>query len=116
MVTLSQIRLSRKMIKIVLVLAMVVSLPVAAFAARPLITDDAGTLGKGAFQVELGFETSDHRTEDDGVVTKEDASSASTTFPMASSTTWMSSWECHMSGRGSGKMAIPSTTKMALPT
>ena len=80
MVTLSQIRLSRKMIKAALVLALAVSLPGVTFAARPLLTDDAGTLGKGAFQVELGFETSDHRTDDDGVVTKEDASSASTTL------------------------------------
>lgn len=81
MITLSQIGLSRaKMLKVALVLAMVISLPPAAFAARPLITDDAGTLGKGAFQVELGFEMSDHRTDDDGVVTREDASSASTTL------------------------------------
>jgi len=63
MVTLSQIRLSRKMIKAALVLALAVSLPGVTFAARPLLTDDAGTLGKGAFQVELGFETSDYRTD-----------------------------------------------------
>lgn len=81
MIRMSQIRLkSTNMIKAALVLAMVLSLPVATFAARPLITDDAGTLGKGAFQVELGFETSDHRTDDDGVVTKEDASSTSATL------------------------------------
>lgn len=81
MITLSRIRMSSiKMIRAALVLAVVVSLPSAASAARPLMTDDAGTLGKGAFQVELGFEMSDHRTDDDGVVTKEDASSASSTL------------------------------------
>jgi len=81
MMRVSQIRLSSaKMIKTALVLAMVLSLPAAAFAARPLITDDAGTLGKGAFQVELGFETSDRRTDDDGVVTREDKTSGTTTL------------------------------------
>lgn len=64
----------------VLVIGMVACLlPPSAHCARPLITDDAGTLGKGKFQVELGFETSDHRTDDDGVVTKEDSSSATAT-------------------------------------
>ena len=60
--------------------AMIFLANTAAFAARPLISDDTGTLGKGKFQVELGFETSDHRTDDEGVVTKEDASSVSATF------------------------------------
>lgn len=64
----------------VLVMGMaVLLLPPSARCARPLITDDAGTLGKGKFQVELGFETSDHRNDDDGVVTKEDSSSATAT-------------------------------------
>jgi hypothetical protein len=81
MITLSQIRLNgTKMMKTALVLAVMLSPPAAAFAARPLITDDAGTLGKGVFQVELGFEMSDHRTDDDGVLTREDASSATTTL------------------------------------
>ncbi len=80
MAVLSQIvSSSSKMMKAVLILAMIVALPAAAFAARPLLTDDAGTLGKGGFQVELGFEMSDHRTDEDGVVTREDASSASAT-------------------------------------
>lgn len=51
----------------------------AAFAARPLITDDAGTLGKGNFQAEFGFETSDHRTDFDDVETKEYGTSATAT-------------------------------------
>ncbi|HNT43106.1 MAG TPA: transporter [Syntrophorhabdaceae bacterium] len=71
---------SIQMVKAVLVLAMIIALPAVGFAARPLLTDDAGTLGKGGFQVELGFETSDHRTDDDGVVTREDASSTSATL------------------------------------
>ncbi|HOW54987.1 MAG TPA: transporter [Syntrophorhabdaceae bacterium] len=53
--------------------------PAAAFAARPLITDDTGTLGKGKFQVELGFEASDHRTDDEGAVTREYGTSVTTT-------------------------------------
>ncbi|MBP7527901.1 MAG: transporter [Syntrophorhabdaceae bacterium] len=81
MITLSQIRLNgTKMMKAALVLAVMLSPPGAAFAARPLITDDAGTVGKGTFQVELGFEMSDHRTDNDGVVTKEDTSSGTTTL------------------------------------
>lgn len=81
MIRVSHIRLSStRMIKAVLVLVMVFSLPVAGFAARPLITDDAGTVGKGTFQVELGFEMSDRRTDDDGVVTKEDKSSGTATL------------------------------------
>jgi len=69
------------MIKITLVLAIMMLLPApAAFAARPLITDDAGTLGKGTFQVELGFETSDHRTDEGDVVVRENKSSATTTL------------------------------------
>ena len=64
----------------VLVIWMAVfSLPPSAHCARPLITDDAGTLGKGKFQVELGSEMSDHRTDEDGVVTREDSSSATAT-------------------------------------
>lgn len=70
-----------KMINICIFFGMMVFLlPFAAHSARPLLTDDAGTLGKGVFQVEMGFETSDHRTDDDGVVTREDASNASATL------------------------------------
>lgn len=38
-----------------------------AFAAMPLITDDTGTQGKGAFQVELGTEASRDEDSVDGV-------------------------------------------------
>ena len=71
---------SARIIGPAIVFMLIVLLPAAAFAARPLITDDAGTVGKGTFQVELGFEMSDHRTDDDGVVTREDAFSATTTL------------------------------------
>lgn len=81
MITLSQIRLSgKKLMKTALVLAVIFSPPAAAFAARPLITDDAGTVGKGTFQVELGFEMSDHGTDEDGVVTRENTSSSAATL------------------------------------
>ena len=52
----------------------------AAFAARLLETDDAGTLGKGVFQVEMGLEMSDHRQDQDNMVTKERTTSVSTAF------------------------------------
>ena len=71
---------SAKTIGLTVVFIMIVVLPAAVFAARPLITDDAGTVGKGTFQVELGFEVSGHRADDDGVVTKKDASSATSTL------------------------------------
>ncbi len=41
-------------------------------AAHPLSTDDAGTLGKGVFQVEVGGEISRHTVEEDGVKTRDD--------------------------------------------
>lgn len=71
---------SARVIGPAVIFILIVLLPAAAFAARPLITDDAGTVGKGTFQVELGFEMSDHRTDDDGVVTREDTSSATATL------------------------------------
>lgn len=43
--------------------------PTAAWAAHPLITDDAGTLGKGNFQFELNGQY-DHE-EEDGITAKE---------------------------------------------
>lgn len=69
------------LIRLVVVIVMIACLlPVAAFAARPLITEDAGTLGKGGFQVEAGIEVSDHRQDYDDVVTKEDRTSFATTI------------------------------------
>ena len=41
------------------------------FAAHPLITDDAGTQGKGKFQVEVNSEFNYHREKEEGVTTKE---------------------------------------------
>ncbi|MHB8808674.1 MAG: transporter [Desulfobulbaceae bacterium] len=45
--------------------AMIVALPNAAFATHPLITDDAGTLGRGAFQLEVNGEYA-HEDENGG--------------------------------------------------
>lgn len=70
----------RKIICLMAVIVVITSLlPVVAFAARPLITDDAGTLGKGGFQIESGIEVSDHRQDYDDVVTKEYGTSLNTT-------------------------------------
>ncbi len=72
--------MARKMIPAVFTLAAItLLLPLAAFAARPLVTDDTGTLGKGKFQLELGYEGSDRRTDEEGVVTKEDGTNVSAT-------------------------------------
>jgi len=40
-----------------LIVAMALCIPSLSFAARPLVTDDSGSVGKGKFQVELGVET-----------------------------------------------------------
>lgn len=65
----------------VLVIGMaLLSLPPSVRCARPLITDDAGTMGKGRLQVELSLDVSDQRQDEDGVVTKEDHVSAATAF------------------------------------
>lgn len=70
----------RKIIRPMAVTVVIVCLlPVGVFAARPLITDDAGTLGKGKFQVEIGIAVSDHRKDYDDVVTKEYRTSLDTT-------------------------------------
>ncbi|OPY79172.1 MAG: hypothetical protein A4E64_00507 [Syntrophorhabdus sp. PtaU1.Bin058] len=70
----------RKTICLAAVIVMIACLlPAPAFAARPLITDDAGTLGKGGFQVESGIEVSDHRQDFDDVATKEYGTSWNTT-------------------------------------
>ena len=64
---------------LLIVCSIALVVPSLVFAGRPLITDDAGTMGKGKFQVELGLEVSDHRQDDDGVVAKEEKTSAATT-------------------------------------
>jgi len=71
----------RKIIHLMAVIVVIVCLlPVGVFAARPLITDDAGTLGKGGFQIESGIAVSDHRRDYDDVVTKEYGTSLDTTI------------------------------------
>jgi hypothetical protein len=54
--------------------------PTALFAAMPLVTDDAGTVGKGKIQIELGGEASSHKDNEDGVTVKEKGIEASGTF------------------------------------
>lgn len=46
-------------------------------AARPLITDDSGTMGKGKVQLETGVEVSSWKDTEDGVETKENITEAS---------------------------------------
>lgn len=52
--------------------------PAAAWAAHPLITDDAGTLGKGNFQLELNGQY-DHE-EEDGITAKESQIAAALSY------------------------------------
>lgn len=63
-----------------LVVAMILCVPSVSFAARPLVTDDSGTVGKGGFQVELGIETFSRRNREDGVKIKETGIEASGVF------------------------------------
>jgi hypothetical protein len=53
------------------VLASLLAAPGAALAAHPLVTDDAGTLGKGSRQVELTAEVARDRDTAGGVVVRE---------------------------------------------
>lgn len=72
---------NRRMFNISIFLGMIVLLlPFAAHSARPLISDDTGTLGKGTYQIEMGFDVSDQRQDYDDVVTKEKKTSINTTF------------------------------------
>ena len=50
------------------------------FAARPLVTDDSGTVGKGKFQVELGVESSSRKNTEDDVEIKETGTELSGVF------------------------------------
>lgn len=45
--------------------------PIVTHAARPFVTDDAETVGKGGFQIELGIESSGKKAHEDGVKVKE---------------------------------------------
>lgn len=60
--------------------AMILCVPFVSFAARPLVTDDSGTVGKGKFQVELGVETFSWQDREDGVKIKETGTEASGVF------------------------------------
>lgn len=50
------------------------------FAAHPLISDDAGTLGKGSMQVELNGEISSDKEKSDGATTKTTGKQLATSF------------------------------------
>jgi hypothetical protein len=53
-----------------LLFATTICSPPAAFAARPLVTDDTGTVGKGSTQAEIGVETFSWEDRVDGMKTK----------------------------------------------
>jgi hypothetical protein len=64
----------------VLMVAMTLFIPSISFAARPLVTDDSGTVGKGGFQVELGVETFSWQDREDGVKFKDTEASGVFTY------------------------------------
>jgi len=64
----------------VLLLAGALTVPSPSFAARPLKTDDAGTVGKGKVQVELGVESSSWKNTEDDIKIKEMEMEASCVF------------------------------------
>lgn len=51
-----------------------------AFAAHPLVSDDAGTIGKGTIQIELNADISTDKETDGGITTKTEGSQISSTF------------------------------------
>lgn len=59
------------MFKKILTMAFVVLWYGSAFGAHPLITDDAGTQGKGKFQLEVNSELGFDKEKEEGVTTKE---------------------------------------------
>jgi hypothetical protein len=63
-----------------LLLAGTLILPPSSFAARPLITDDAWTVGKGKVQAELGAEVSSWQDTVEGVRAKETGTEVSGVF------------------------------------
>jgi hypothetical protein len=64
--------------KIVIMIAVALLWSGPALAAHPLITDDAGTQGKGKFQVEVNSEFGFDSEKEDGVTTKERTSEIAT--------------------------------------
>lgn len=63
-----------------LIVAITLCVPSVSFAARPLVTDDSGTVGKGKFQVELGIETFSRQNREDSVKIEETGTEASGVF------------------------------------
>jgi hypothetical protein len=63
-----------------LLLVMSLVVPSTSFAARPLVTDDAGTVGKGKVQVELGAEVFSWKDTVEDVRMKETGTEASGVF------------------------------------
>jgi hypothetical protein len=63
-----------------LMVAMTLCVPSTSFAARPFVTDDAGTVGKGKFQVELGVETFSWKDREDDVRIEETGTETSGVF------------------------------------
>lgn len=61
-----------------LILLAIPSVP--AFAAHPLVSDDAGTLGKGNIQIELNGDIGTDKESDAGSTTKKNISQIATTF------------------------------------
>jgi hypothetical protein len=64
----------------VLLSAAILIAPGASFAARPLVTDDAGTVGKGNVQVEIGIEMSSKKDTEEDVRIKEKETETSATL------------------------------------
>lgn len=79
-------RFEKRIYKLVLsklwlpIVTITLCVPSVSFAARPLVTDDSGTVGKGKFQVELGIETFSRQDREDGVKIKETGTEASGVF------------------------------------
>lgn len=64
----------------ILFLAGALIAPFPLFAARPLITDDSSTIGKGKFQAELGAEWFSSKNREDRVRVKETGAESSNVF------------------------------------
>lgn len=71
---------SIKKILAVLVTTGIFMAPALSFAARPLVTDDAGTVGKGKIQIELGTESSTRKITRDDIEIKETGTELSGTL------------------------------------
>lgn len=63
-----------------LLIVVLLAAPCTSFATRPFVTDDAGTVGKGKFQVEIGLETFSWKDRGDGAKIEETGTEASGIF------------------------------------